>query len=738
MASWLGKGRRINNHLTSLGPDYLRRPKRSEWYYLAIVVIILIIVVPFEPYDWAQRSITAVANAKDYRGDAVVIAIDQETERGLASKVWSPDDLAILLEKVRDAQPKQIVVDRQFFQFDTPSDTEALAEALKGLPRPAVWVVDLSPGNATAITPVKVPANAEAYAKTSSQIPAAFTGHVTPAMMTFRAYGFGAPTYAPVALKTTEGVFPSVATTMAGQPLDYDNDIIDIDVSIKPDSIPTVSAANVLNGRVEASTFANKRVVISSTRVLRRDTAVTPNSAYTSRAALTILAAETIREGNRIFLGWVPAFMIALLAGLAWLLLPRPYGRIIALATLLAIIVSPLILERVFVFQKTSQGVMLLLLLGAGKAWQRVRTIVHEYRTASETKSQFLAQASHDLRQPIHAIGLLADRLGETELSAEQTELVSKISWSVDNASRMFRALLDIAAIESGALKAEIGPVSIAELFAELDSQNALTAEMQSVDLRLVPCTVIVQSDRALLATMLQNLVSNAIRYSPGKKVLVGCRRHRNTATLFVIDNGRGISPSDLEHVKKAFFRSSRRSNLRSDNKGLGLAIVNRLAAMLGLQFSLSSEQGRGTVASIDNLPLIETRAEVAMAPANLKLPLAEVRVFVIEDDVETLNSTQRLLERWGCVVETSNAPPAKLPKCDILLSDFDFGAGETLADRADMLQQLKGTSTRLVVISGHHPEQLHDSLPGINAVVLSKPLRAAELRSALMAARVG
>lgn len=715
-----------------------RRPRKSEWYYLLFTIIFLVIVVPFEPYDWAQRAVTATVNAKDYRGDAVIIAIDDATQRNLASKSWSERDLAALISKIGSAKPTQIVIDRQFFQFDTPSETEELAKALAGLQQPAAWVIELSPKDAAAISSSGAKAGDEAFAQTSPQIPSAISGLVVPAVMTFQSYAFGAPTYAPTALRTDEGLIPSAAGILAGTAADQSVDIIDIDVSLDPATVPLYSAGDVLGGTVNPSEFANKGVVVSFTGRVGRDTAVTPNNPYTSRAALTIMAADSVRSGPSLSLGWVPAFMVSLLAGIAWLVLRPPYGRIVAISTLLAVALSPLVLEQFLIFQQTSQGVFLLLMLAVGKVWQRVRSLVQEYRTASETKSQFLAQASHDLRQPIHAIGLLADRLGETALSTEQTELVSKISWSVDNASRMFRALLDIAAIESGALKAEIAPVSITDLFAELDSQNALAAEMQNVDLRLVPCSAVVQSDRALLATMLQNLVSNAIRYSPGKKVLVGCRRRGNSATLIVIDNGRGISPSDLEHVQKEFFRSSRRSDLRSDNKGLGLAIVNRLAAMLGLQFALRSEQGRGTAASIDNLKLIDARAEVKIPPPHLRLPLADVKVFVVEDDAETLISTQRLLEGWGCIVETSQSPPHKLPQCDILLSDFDFGNGETLAHRGELLRQLKKSATNVVVISGHHPDQIEEDLPGLRALVLSKPLRAAELRSALMAARLG
>lgn len=730
--------RKIESRRKLRALDRFRQPERSEWFFLLGVVVFLVLLVPFTPYDWMQRSATALANAKTYRGNAVIIAIDRKTESNLPSNLWSEPDLANLVEKVGSADPERVVIDRQYFKFARPDGSGRLAGTLASLKKSALWVVEISSDDASAILGKASPSPDARLAQTSSQIPSAFARLVQPAVLAFQVYPLGAPIYTPTSVSANAGKYQALPVLLAGRQTGKNFGLIEIDLSIKPQSIPVFSAGDVLSGAVGPEEFTQKYVVISHTGQLDRDTISTPNDQYTPRAALAIMAAETIRNGPGIAIGWWPPFALAVLAAILWLVLPRPYGRFVAAGTFVLIALSPFVLERYLILQQTSQGVALLLFVAASKAWRQGRMLVHEYRTASETKSQFLAQASHDLRQPIHAIGLLADRLGETDLSPDQSDLVSKISWSVDNASRMFRALLDIAAIESGALKAEIGPVSIADLFAELDSQNALAAEMQGVDLRLVPCTAVVQSDRDLLATMVQNLVSNAIRYSPGKRVLVGCRREGGIATLVVIDNGRGISPSDLEHVQKAFFRSSRSSDLRSDNKGLGLAIVNRLAAMLGLEFALSSELGRGTRASIENLTLIEARAEVPMTPVNLKLPLANVRVFVIEDDAETLASTQSLLERWGCVVEASSSPPTSLPKCDILLSDFDFGTGETLASKMPLLRQLKSSDASLVVISGHHPDQVHDSLPEIEAVVLSKPLRAAELRSALMAARMG
>ncbi|PLK24572.1 hypothetical protein C0V72_05715 [Porphyrobacter sp. TH134] len=715
-------------------PAYARSPERAEWYYLLVITILLVVLVPFEPYDWVQRAVTAVFEPKDYRGDAVIIAIDEETERGLPTRTWSEADLSGLLTTIGAQSPRQIIINRQYFKFSSPAAATQLREALADLPKPAVWVIELSPRDAAMQT--LTAGGTGAFAQRSTQIPAALTGLVVPAAMIFKPFAFGAPIYALTSVKTDEGVFPTVAAILAAPAAKPRDAIIDIDVSYNPSTIPAYSAGDVLSGKVNPAVFKDRQVVISFTRVVGRDTAVTPNNSYTPTAALAIMAAETVRNGPGLFLGWVPAFALAMAASILWLVLRRPYGRLIAAATFLAILLSPLALEPLLVFQQTSQGLGLLLLLGANKLFQRGRSLVQEYRTASETKSRFLAQASHDLRQPIHAIGLLTDRLKDTDLSSEQAQIVAKISWSVDNASRMFRALLDIAAIESGALKAEIAPVRISDLFAELDSQNALAAEQQNVDLRLVPSTVVVETDRALLATMLQNLVANAIRYSPGKRVLVGCRRRGTAVTVLVIDNGRGISPSDLEHVRKEFFRSSRRSDLRSDNKGLGLAIVSRLASMLGLQFALQSEQSRGTVASIGNLKRLRVSNEAALPLPNLVLPLAGVKVFVIDDHAETLASTQRLLEGWGCVVDGSQLPPEILPDCDMLLSDFDFGNGENLAANSSLLRQINASKTHLVVISGHHADQIEASLTDTPAIVLSKPLRAAELRSALMAIR--
>ena len=398
--------------------------------------------------------------------------------------------------------------------------------------------------------------------------------------------------------------------------------------------------------------------------------------------------------------------------------LRRPLGRLVALVTLILVLVSTIPLEQRLIFQSTSQGVFLLVTLAIGKVWMRGREAIQTYRSAAESKSRFLAQASHDLRQPIHAIGLLSERLAQTELSSDQTELVRKITWSVDNASRMFRALLDIAAIESGTLQTEITTVSINELLAEIDSQNALAAQQADVDLRLIPSSVVIRTDRVLVGTMLQNLVSNAVKYAPHGKVVVGCRRNGQFISLHVVDNGRGISQAELKVVENEFYRSSESSILRSENKGLGLAIVNRLARLLNLNFVLSSQEGRGTVAVSTELETVDNRAPLIGERKAQELPLTGLRVAVADDDEETLRSTQRLLEQWGCEVEAFDCFPNKVLDHDVLLTDFDFGNGDTLAQRIDALRPISVAGIQLIILSGHHPDTVRENVPGIPSLI--------------------
>ncbi|MEM6826387.1 MAG: ATP-binding protein [Pseudomonadota bacterium] len=729
-------------HITK-NKSSLRKPSRGEKLGLALLVLVFVVLgnveddLPFAPFDWFQQRITAQINTKPYTGDGLVVAITESTLEELDGSQWRRSELAKVLTEVAKAGPSKIAVGNQYFSSADESGSEELEAALSTLNSPVFWEVDLAPEDVKALGSGEPAPSSQVPRSDSTKLDQAVRGHVTPTAMTLRPFPFAAPIESPFTIFTQLGDFASTAQALSSGSAPQSN-VFNVDLAYDPLTVPRLSAVAILDGQFDNAELRDKTILIAHVDNLSRDFIATPNGGnYTSRAALTILAAQTLSSGPPVKIGWLPAFLVCMGGAMAWTFLRRPLGRLVALVTLILVLVSTIPLEQRLIFQSTSQGVFLLVTLAIGKVWMRGREAIQTYRSAAESKSRFLAQASHDLRQPIHAIGLLSERLAQTELSSDQTELVRKITWSVDNASRMFRALLDIAAIESGTLQTEITTVSINELLAEIDSQNALAAQQADVDLRLIPSSVVIRTDRVLVGTMLQNLVSNAVKYAPHGKVVVGCRRNGQFISLHVVDNGRGISQAELKVVENEFYRSSESSILRSENKGLGLAIVNRLARLLNLNFVLSSQEGRGTVAVITELETVDNRAPLIGERKAQELPLTGLRVAVADDDEETLRSTQRLLEQWGCEVEAFDCFPNKVLDHDVLLTDFDFGNGDTLAQRIDALRPISVAGIQLIILSGHHPDTVRENVPGIPSLILTKPLRAAELRSALMSSRI-
>lgn len=719
-----------------------RTPSRGEVVFLAVIALTLLIftappgTLPLSPFDWMQQRITAQINEKPYEGDGIVVAIDEETYSYLGRSDWTRSDLARIVSAIGDAQPKVLLISRQYFSADDEAGVKELRASLRDRTFAVHWQKTLTPEELGGLSnedlaPVRTPCRTNLVS-----IDPGGQGLACPSVMQFLPTSFNAPVQTWYSLRTDGEVLPSAAQVLSGASPPQSNQF-DIDLSYDPDTVPSISAAKILSGDFDTEDLREKSVVVAFVENAARDTIATPGNLYTTRAAATLMAAQTLIDGRPVRIGSIPAFLFALLAALAWMFGRRPWGRWIALGAASLILASTLVLERLLIFQSTSHAILLLILLALFRIYLRGRDAIQIYRGAASSKSRFLAQASHDLRQPIHAIGLLAERLAQTDLSPDQAELVSKITWSVDNTSRMFRSLLDTAAIESGNLQIRIGDVSINELLADLDNQNALAAEQAGVDLCLVPSDLVLKTDRALLGTMLQNLVSNAIRHSPGKRVLVGCRRRGKRVAIMVVDNGRGISQSDLKHVESEFYRGSGSSFLRSDNKGLGLAIVNRLAMLLDIKFELRSQFGRGTSATIAGIEIAQsdtTRAAPSVPPANL--PMSGLDVVVADDDRDTLVSTKTLLEHWGCNVAAYEHFPQGAFDCDLVLSDFDFGGGNTLAHHTAALQRLKREGSALIVITGHHGDIVRNS-PEIPAdIVLSKPVRPAELRSAIMALR--
>jgi signal transduction histidine kinase len=359
-------------------------------------------------------------------------------------------------------------------------------------------------------------------------------------------------------------------------------------------------------------------------------------------------------------------------------------------------------------------------------------------QAATLAKSRFLAQASHDLRQPIHAVGYYIGALRHSAMNGEQIHLVDRIERALGGVARLFKSLLDIAKLDSGTLEVRPETVAIKPLISEIIANNDQFIQWSDVELHTVLIDATVDADPTLLTTMIQNLLSNAIKYSRGKKILVGVRQRGSTVSVEIYDQGVGIDREHLPHVFEEFYRGHAAGDHDSEGVGLGLAILQRIATLCGFSIALDSKRGVGTSVRLSGIPV--SRAQVAFATrvaADVPRPLANLRVILLEDDIDVLEATERLLNRWGCVVQAYTKIPENLTDADIIISDFDLGVGVTgiaaiAAVRAKLSRPLPA-----ILMTGHAEESLHQHIGTDDVVLLTKPVQPATLRSVLSSIRI-
>jgi signal transduction histidine kinase len=364
---------------------------------------------------------------------------------------------------------------------------------------------------------------------------------------------------------------------------------------------------------------------------------------------------------------------------------------------------------------------------------KRLQTAYAQALEANLAKSRFLAQASHDLRQPIHAISLYTAWLSDAGLKREARKMVENIDRSLHSVSSLFRSLLDISTLDSGSVTPERRPVAVGDVINEVVRQNAHVAAWSKVTLRVVPSACYVDTDETLLTTMVQNIVNNAIKYAPGRPVLVGCRRHGDRLSIDVYDRGDGIAEEHLPRLFEEFYRVRERGDRDVEGVGLGLPIVQRLGRLMGLTVDIRSRKYKGTGVSITGLPIVAQPAQQSaqvdpVAPARLH----GLRVLLVEDDKEVLLATAALLEKWGCIPQAELEPPTKPGEWDVLVTDYDLGNRQTGSDCIARVRTLKKRTIPAIIMTGHDEARVRADVDDIDIPILSKPVRPAELRSTL------
>jgi Na+/proline symporter/CheY-like chemotaxis protein len=362
-----------------------------------------------------------------------------------------------------------------------------------------------------------------------------------------------------------------------------------------------------------------------------------------------------------------------------------------------------------------------------------------EAEKANISKTQFLAAASHDILQPLNAARLYVSTLVERRPEGRDAELVGNIDASLDAVEEIFGALLDISRLDSGAMKPEIISFRIDEVLRQLEVEFAPLAQERGVKLTSVPCSLVVRSDRRLLRRLLQNLVANAIKYTPQGRVLVGCRRRKKTLRIDVCDTGIGIPASKKRAVFQEFRRLEQGAKI-ARGLGLGLSIVERIARVLEHKLSFESVVGRGSHFSVE-VPL-----STAVPASRLRQPahepdharLAGVTVLCLDNDPSILNGMQSLLTGWGCRVlkahdlETALCAIAQhAAKPDALLVDYHLDNGDGV-EAIGTLRERLGGDVNAILITADRNRSLRGQARTRNIQVLNKPLKPAALRALL------
>jgi len=366
-----------------------------------------------------------------------------------------------------------------------------------------------------------------------------------------------------------------------------------------------------------------------------------------------------------------------------------------------------------------------------------------EAEEANLSKTRFLAAASHDILQPLNAARLYVTSLVERAKAPEERHLADNVDASLESVEEILGALLDISRLDSGVLKPEFAPLRIGDILRQLEIEFAPLAKEKALTLTFMPCSLSVRSDRRLLRRLLQNLISNAIKYTPEGRILVGCRRRAGQLRVEVWDTGIGIPAAQQKAVFHEFQRLDEGAKV-ARGLGLGLSIVERIARVLDHPISLRSKQGKGSVFMLELPAALALPEEEQAAPRFSRpgAPLDGLTILVIDNEPAILEGMSLLLTGWGChvlaassetaameVVRTAAVPP------DIALVDYHLDGGFGI-DAVMALRWKLGTLPA-VLITADRTQAVREAAIAAEMAILNKPLKPAALRAVLAQWRI-
>jgi len=367
----------------------------------------------------------------------------------------------------------------------------------------------------------------------------------------------------------------------------------------------------------------------------------------------------------------------------------------------------------------------------------RLREAKLEAEQANLSKTKFLAAVSHDLLQPLNAARLFTSAL----LERPSETLVRNVSNSLEDVENLLGTLVDISKLDAGVIKADIAPFALSELLDNLAAEYTELARSEGLELHFVGCSALVRSDIQLLARILRNLLSNAIRYTYKGRVVLGCRRQHQRLLIQVWDSGMGIAEERLEEIFQEFKRGDVQRPDQDRGLGLGLAIVEKIAGILGHRISVKSWPGKGSMFSVE-VPLSAT-APKSLPMLAMSEPMLErlqgARVWVLDNDAAICAGMRTLLEGWGCQVITalSEQDLARQvdnyhAEADLLIADYHLDDDQNGVDAVARINGRRGRAIPALMITANYSNELKQQIRELGHTLMHKPVRPMKLKTAM------
>ena len=360
-------------------------------------------------------------------------------------------------------------------------------------------------------------------------------------------------------------------------------------------------------------------------------------------------------------------------------------------------------------------------------------------------KARFLAAASHDLRQPMQALSIFHELLGqEIRGAAPAGKILANAQKAAEGMKTLLDALLDVSRLDANVITPNRRAFPVQALLQQMESEFAPIAGQAGIRLRVAPCSAVIASDPVLLGQVLRNLLANALRYTPSGRVLLGCRRRNGQLAIEVLDTGIGIAADQHAAIFAEFYQIGNKARDRNQGLGLGLAIVERVVRLLGHDLAMRSEPGRGSCFSVV-VPL----AAAADGRTDAQLPDAEQggisgelkgrRILTVDDEEAIRTGMRDLLQGWGCEVTTAGSVAEALDRAaagpapiDAVISDMGLPGQGNGMDAIAALRERYGSQLPALLITGDTSQATLQAAREAKLIMLHKPIKPARLRAAL------